>query len=117
MLGCIEKTLVLSTAHVSPTTAHALNSADLHGSLTVDTRQNLPAYYAILKAPPPAPPDWAPQLAWDHGWSWWVDGAADCVDFPPEFAAIFKLAADHGCKWVRFDCDAEIIAGLPTWEW
>ncbi len=30
---------------------------------------------------------------------------------------IFEVAQQHGCQFVRFDCDAPVLDGLPTWDW
>ena len=30
---------------------------------------------------------------------------------------IFEMAQKHDCQLVRFDCDAEVLEPLPTWDW
>lgn len=39
------------------------------------------------------------------------------VGMSPEFIAIFKLAAEKGCRWLRLDCDIPVVEGLPEFDW
>jgi hypothetical protein len=90
----IQSIMVLSTGHLTKTTAETLNA---------DKSEALP---------------WAPQLTWAYGWVWYVDSCTwDSVDFPPEFGAILKLALALDCLWVRFDADGPQIDELPFYEW
>ena len=104
----VQKMLVLSTAHLTPETAAILNQHDKAKVTTYPSQPDLGDGRL----------NWGPQFTWDYGWMWWVDlHTFDLVQFPEEFKAIFQLANDQGCHWVRFDCDADKISGLPTWEW
>ncbi len=59
----------------------------------------------------------------DYGAQWSVNDLAweteEIVagDWPPELAALSAFARSHDCCWVKLDCDAEEIAGLPTYDW
>jgi hypothetical protein len=51
-----------------------------------------------------------------YGWLMTVP-ADNHGDWPAELAPIVDLARTHGCAYVVFDCDAEVIGGLPTYDW
>ncbi len=92
----IDDMLVMSTAHLSTTTAATLNALPLTDQLDLD---------------------WGPEMVYREGWVWWTRDENECGEYPTEFAAIFALARAIGCRWVRFDCDADRVDNLPTWEW
>lgn len=87
----IERSLVLSTAHISEATAALLGDHSEAEDFNV-------VVYAV-----------------EYGWLVWADSA----DFAgaPELSALLKLAREQGCKWIRFDQDGEVVEGLPTFEW
>lgn len=93
-----QKMLVLATSHVSDSTRHVLDGdhPDFDGGT---------GPFNVLP--------------WEsYGWIVW----ADPEELPnpkrfPEMEAIRKLARDNGCQWIRFDCDAAEVEGLPTHEW
>ncbi|EWM19724.1 hypothetical protein [Kutzneria sp. 744] len=59
-----------------------------------------------------------------HDFGWWVyapqceviDEMAAKGDWPPELVAIIKLARRHGCRYILFDCDAEVTEQLLLYE-
>jgi len=86
-----HKMLALSTGHVTPETRDALNDG---------------AHCAYQKG----------------DWGWFVpvfdpddddrDGGA-----PDDLVAICRYAREQGCSWLMFDCDADPIPGLATYDW
>lgn len=34
-----------------------------------------------------------------------------------EFLALFKLAAERGCRWLRLDCDIPVVPELQQFDW
>jgi hypothetical protein len=88
----IQKLLVLSVNHLSDSTRGTLDAGL-------------------------APVGWAPQIDHDFGWDWYVASeSADLSDYPPEFDAIFQLARQHNCQWVRFDLDGPELDVIPVWD-
>lgn len=57
---------------------------------------------------------WA--MSYEHGALVWAE-ALEPVQGYPELKAILQLAQKQGCRWVRFDCDAEPLPDMPLWEW
>lgn len=61
--------------------------------------------------------------AWEteYGWFMWapgdIDDDPDYDDVPDEVRAIWRFARAHGCHYVLLDRDAEILDGLPSWDW
>lgn len=39
------------------------------------------------------------------------------VGMSPQFIALYMLAAEQGCTWLRLDCDIPEVKGLPTFDW
>lgn len=92
----IGKYLDLSTAHLTPAT---------HGLLD-DAPDHLPT---VMKHPD------------GYGWLVYVhqddvDPEEDTENIPPDLLACLNLAREHGCGWMVFDCDADTIPGLPTYD-
>lgn len=51
-----------------------------------------------------------------YGWFVWANEEAD-EKVPIDLAAIMAHARKRGAEYILFDCDAEEIATLPTFEW
>jgi hypothetical protein len=100
----IDKTLVLSTAHVTPETAAILNEG-------IESQGPMISGHVA---------DWS-----DYGWVMWCGGETDpkieTEDneglLPADVHGALMFARKHGCQYVRFDCDADTVDDLPTWEW
>lgn len=90
----IDRTLVLSTGHVTEATGKLLD-AEAQGGEELS---------------------WSPQIRWEYGWIFYAD-ADPGLGYPEEFAAIFAFAKLHDCKWIRFDCDGPQVEELPFQEW
>ena len=89
----IDKMLVLSTAHIKKETGDAL---DADGGMC-----------------------WLTSLSWQcYGWILWVEDQPmpEEVGYP-DLAAIFALARERGCSWVRLDCDGLKADALEVFEW
>lgn len=100
----IERTLVLSTAHVSEETALLLNHTAI---LTGDAGLT-----------------WAPAMTREEGWLFAVpmnftpvEWAIHVEPYPAELRAAFAVARDEGCHWLLFDCDGPIVDTLTAFEW
>ena len=51
----------------------------------------------------------------DYGWIIYTD--ADPDELAPELVACLEFAKAQGCEWIMFDCDADKIDSLETFEW
>lgn len=80
--------LDISTGHLQRRTCERLNT------LPGVTAYNIPFYGWLMATP-----------------------AENHSDWPTELEPIVGLAHTSGCAYVVFDCDAEIIEGLPTYDW
>lgn len=93
----IEKMLVLSTAHVSESTADLINR--IKGL------------------------SWGPAFESTYGWIFHVSPLAESGETddppgtPPEIRAALHLARLHRCKWLLFDSDGPVVEELQTYEW
>lgn len=82
-----ERTMVVSTAHLPPVMPDVL------------ARAGLVAVY-------------------DGGWIVCVDVCTETLlAAAPELGGLFALAAVNGCRWVRFDRDAETVPGYKKFNW
>ena len=103
----IDRTLVLSTAHVSKATADILNG-------------DAPERDGLKPAIDGHVADWG-----CYGWVVWCGGQtvpkieldAEMLYMPADLHRVVMFARDNNCQYVRFDCDADEIDELPTWEW
>lgn len=87
-----DRTLVLSTEHISPATSTWLDTGR-----TEDTYPGLLAdYYA--------------------GWILWAEESPH-ESYPDDLKAIFAFARSHGCNFVRLDQDGPTIEELPYHDW
>lgn len=103
----IDRTLVLSTAHVSRATADILNG-------------DAPERDGLKPAIDGHVADWG-------CWGWVVYTGGEVVPdidedsvlclMPADMFRVLLFARDHNCQFVRFDCDADTVSGLPTWDW
>lgn len=99
----VDRVLVISTGHVSEQTAKWLSAA------------------------PSAAPERPPVMYWEEGrcWRWigwqvWVPDTREDDSSPAQYAdlsAVLDFARDLGCRWVRFDCDADVLPELPKFNW
>lgn len=56
----------------------------------------------------------------EYGWMIWADGQEEESYLEKTSSNLRKLiefAREHECEWIRFDCDADPIDGLPTYDW
>jgi hypothetical protein len=94
----IHKMLVLSTSHVSQTTADLLprNHIDM---ISGDHQ------------------DWWPTFSREEGWVFYVGELKSYKDAPSDLFFVVKYAMSHGCVWLMFDRDGETVDNLKTYEW
>ena len=108
----IQRTLVLSTAHITKATDTAITEEGLydlryHGAKG-KSHDGMPAVLLF------------PCDRGFYGYTLWVDDAFPAMaisDKHPDLVAVIAFARKHGCQWVRFDCDEPPIKDLPTYEW
>lgn len=89
----IQKTLVLSTSHITQATADWLE-INTHTAGT---------------------PVW---LNYEHGWILYID-KGDFVDqaaIPPDLLNLLQLGASLNCSWLRLDQDADTYEDLLVYE-
>lgn len=94
--------LVVSTSHISRETADCIEAV-------VDT----------LAAGGDGP-KWAPTFTRDEGWVFYVGNVAGehkAPVAPVDLALVMDYAHSHGCAWLMFDCDGQLVDDLPTFEW
>jgi hypothetical protein len=89
------KTLVLSTSHVTEATARRFNGRGSQHSL-----EDIDGHMT----------DWA-----SYGWIFYCHDNDDTT--PAELMACAAFARALGCRYIQFDCDADPLADLPSWEW
>ncbi len=51
-----------------------------------------------------------------YGWWVYVGGNLN-ENTPPDLIRLINHAADCGCDWILFDCDAHIVSQFPTFDW
>lgn len=109
----IESVMFLSTAHIPQHTDTAIIEEALwdlrsHGVRDGKDHGGMPATMLF-----PCGDGFYGYLVWcDAGF---VDMKAE--EKHPELQRVIEYAHDHGCKWIRFDCDGPILPELPTFEW
>jgi hypothetical protein len=87
----IDDVLVLSTIHLTRKTSERIERS----------RPGMPAA-AIWK---------------DYGYFMWADQGFSIMEISREcleLVRVIDFALNHGCQWIRFDCDGPEIAELPT---
>lgn len=96
-----QKMVDISTAHIPAHTAQALGH----------------------DAEYPSRADLFNKLVYTH-WSnyGWIicctcDNPEDTMNEHPELAKLMSLCIEQGVEFLKLDCDAEKIKGLPTFEW
>ena len=90
----IEKTLVLSTAHISEDTAILLDKYCLHLDIIIDKYEYGWYVYTSYDSLNKIPPDISSSLAY-------------CI----------KLASANGCKCIKLDQDGPKAPSLPIYDW
>lgn len=85
----IEKTLCLSTEHISPTTYNDLRD-DIVDSVYVKGYDN---------------------------WGITVCSEYDDIDVPEDIKRVLDYAQKLGCRFVNLDADEDIIDDLPVYDW
>lgn len=86
----VAKMLVLSTAHVTVTTAQELDASEA-GAISFPKGK--------------------------YGWFVYCGDLPDRDDTPAELERAIRFAHNHDFQWIMFDCDGDTIADLPTFEW
>jgi len=59
-------------------------------------------------------------MGWDYGCMIYVGRSGNFSDLTPfsdGLRGIIEYAWEHDLQWVRFDCDADSIEGIPTYDW
>lgn len=100
LLCCQRRMVQLSTAHVTKETAKTLD-------------EQLASKTGVLW-------DCISYANWnDFGWLIWTGSPPDAsyaVEHP-ELHDLILFALHQGIEYLMLDCDADIIDGLPQWEW
>jgi hypothetical protein len=56
-----------------------------------------------------------------YGYILWADADSipEALDagLSPAICQLVQIAKDHGCEWIRFDCDVPVDKSLPTFSW
>ncbi|NKX37329.1 hypothetical protein HGG70_05195 [Rhodobacteraceae bacterium R_SAG4] len=87
----IERILVLSTAHMS----------EEESKLFEETQHML-----------------IPAFKRDEGFIFHTSTVGICYDkLSPGWAQIYQIATERNCAWIMFDRDADVIDGIPTFDW
>lgn len=89
----VRNFLTLSTGHVPREVAEALDS-------------NFPDTWPVCGGPFNT-----------FGWFMYAHDE-DCEGtIPPELMRVFEYALSVNCNYVLFDCDADVLPALPSWDW
>ena len=93
----IERILVLSTAHISESTADEMNAA------TASTTRFPVNVYGKS----------------DFGWFIFVPSSLEYPDnrVPEDLQAVLRYARENDCEWIMFDRDADIDGNLQVFDW
>ena len=89
----IEKTLVISTGHISKNDMRLLDNTKEYPSTII---QHPGGYGTIIHI------------------------SSDIIipnDFSSEFKEIINIALKLNCRWINFDCDGDIYKELPMFNW
>jgi len=89
----IRSFLTISTAHVSEQTATLLDNTP---------EKDWPVSGGLFST---------------YGWFMYAHDEDCSGDIPSDLMAVFTFARSHGCNYVLFDCDADAVDNLPTYEW
>ena len=107
----IEKVVNLSTAHITERDNHHLAECtkDDHPELTYSQAGWVisTGYGFMVFVPPKGNGEEVAEHV--HGFKQ--------VGMSKEFIALFKLAAEQGCTWLRLDCDIPTVEGLQVFDW
>ena len=106
----ISPMLFLSTAHLRKETAEAM---DL---VRVSRQEEEGQRHHVL--PEGHPLQLVSFDCIEYGYLVWVtDDEGLLKSMPEEIAAAIRFAKQHGCRYIKFDCDVERIDELPSWDW
>ncbi|MFP3609221.1 hypothetical protein SB778_03790 [Paraburkholderia sp. SIMBA_050] len=85
---------VISTCHVSESTAKQLDLGD-----TANT--------------------WTIVAAYEHGWFLYVqpEDLHDSLDMPADLRDVMHWGRRHNLQWIRLDCDADPVSDLEQYDW
>ena len=90
----IDRTLVLSTGHLSKATAQRFEDYKPGDRSCIDGHMT----------------DWS-----IYGWIFYCWDNDETT--PPELMQAAEYARSLDCKFIRFDCDGPTVSQLPTFEW
>lgn len=91
----IYTTLVVTTAHLSPSDQQRLDSwVDGNGPVTEDFEYGWRVYVSTFME----------LLESSHGF---------CRSLSSSFISVMKRAHEFGCRWVEFDSDGDVYEGIP----
>jgi len=104
----IEKSLVVSTAHVLQQDMELLEQENSY-PYTVHNTEYGAMIYIVKDMVIPV----------EQSVEFICDGhdLEKIVSFSRDFRRLLKLAKDNDCTWLRLDCDGSEIEGLPKHEW
>ena len=60
---------------------------------------------------------WDPSFTRDQGWVFCVDMAGKYEKAPADLQDMIAFAHGQGCDWLMFDCDANVVDELKTYDW
>lgn len=94
----MEKILNVSTGHIPKHTADALGSPESKDKPQLwDTLSYV--YYH------------------EYGWIIFADANAEIRESHKELADLLIFAKNNGATYLKLDCDAETLDGIPTFDW
>jgi hypothetical protein len=94
----INMELVVSTAHLKEATGRSIDDGQELGFTYDKTNYGCIVYVDLFTKPKEFVAETLPT-------------------FPEEMRPLVSLARSLGCKWLRFDCDADPIDGYSTYDW
>ena len=97
----ITRMLTLSTAHIAKETAQMMDQ--MYDGKVIPGGH--PVSYLCFDAV-------------EYGYLVWANADDETIKrYPQEIAEAVRLAKANDCTYIRYDCDALTVEGLPTYDW
>ena len=109
----IDKVMILSTSHITREDSERLHAACKPDACAGPTCDEWSSYGWWVYLPTAGAPG-------DEITGLDPASVADCwvaYGMSAAFVEAGRFAAQHGCKWIRFDCDGDTTPELTTFEW
>ena len=107
----IEKSLVISTGHITKADMENLTVTDPHPYPYTVKETDYGVMIYITEDMELPPREQSVEFITDFEYEDWMDEYSD------EFMEILRIAKEQGCSWVHFDCDGTQYESLRLFDW